>query len=70
MEIDFKDSSKNVLNMEKESKSLQMEIHIKDLIKTENHRDMENICGMMEALIKEISIMGFEMAKESGKMDN
>ena len=35
----------------------------------ENHKDMANICGMMEALIKEISIMGFEMAKESGKMD-
>ena len=69
MEIDFKDSSKNVLNMEKESKSLQMEIYIKDLIKMENHTDMANICGMMEALIKEILIMGFEMAKESGKMD-
>jgi hypothetical protein len=41
-----------------------MEIFILEIIKDLNHKDMDNIIGLTEQSIKEISFLGKNMVKE------
>lgn len=53
MATDTKESLNNVLNMDKESKNLQMEIVTKDTTKTVSQKVKDNIIGTMVVLIKD-----------------
>ena len=53
--------------MAKEFKDFQMEIFIKETILMENLVGLESITGRMEAILKELFQMGWEMVVDSGK---
>jgi hypothetical protein len=66
MEIDTKDNSKNVLNMEKVLINLIMVIYIEAHIRMENRMGMANIIGQTVALIRANLKIVCEMEKGSG----
>ena len=63
----IRENLKIVLSMEKECKNLQMVIHIKATMLWENHKDLVNTFGQLEAILRVIFKMGLETVKEFGK---
>jgi hypothetical protein len=62
----IRENLKIVLSMEKECKNLQMVIHIKATMLWENHKDLVNTFGQLEAILRVIFKMGLETVKEFG----
>ena len=55
--------------MDRGLKNSQMATYTKAHTYQENHQDLENITGQMEAILKEFSMMESEMGKDYGKED-
>lgn len=69
MVIDTKASLKTVSSMEKVLRNLQMGIHTKALMLWGNRMDMENIIGLLVAIIKETFNTAWEVEKGFGRED-